>query len=60
VDHDALLNGCGQGVKELIVLHLGKPVLGPEVLEMLVNLSVKAFGYGLVFSKASQQHQPVV
>ena len=60
VNDDAALDLTGQGVDELVVfLHLTKTVVCPEVLEVLVDLSVERVRQGLV-TEAGQQGHPVV
>lgn len=60
VNDDAALDLTGQGVDELVVfLHLTKTVVCPEVLEVLIDLSVERVRQGLV-TEAGQQGHPVV
>ena len=60
--HDnSTLNAAREGINELIVfLHLAQSVVGPVILEVLVDLTVERVGQGLVLSKASEKSHPVV
>jgi hypothetical protein len=61
VDNNSTLNAAREGINELIVfLNLAQSVVGPVILEMLVNLPVERVGQGLVLSKASEKSHPVV
>lgn len=61
VHDDAAFDAPWQRIYELIVfLHLAEAVVGPEVLEMLVYLSVETVGQRLVLSESGQEGHPVV
>jgi len=61
VDYDATLDGSRKSGDEFVVLlHLSQAVVGPIVLEVVVDLVVKTVGQGLVLSEAGQQRDPVV
>ena len=60
VHNDASLYLPGQCIDELVVfLHLAETVIGPEVLEVLVDLAVERVREGLV-AEPGQQGHPVV
>lgn len=61
VDYNATLDGSRKSCDEFVVLlHLSQAVVGPIVLEVVVDLVVKTVGQWLVLSEAGQQRDPVV
>jgi len=61
VDYDSSLDGPRKSCDEFVVfLDLSEAVVGPIVLEVVVDLVVKTVGQGFVLSEAGQQCNPVV
>jgi hypothetical protein len=61
VHNNSTLNAAREDINQLFVfLKLAQSVVGPVILEMLVDLPVERVGQGLVLSKASEKSHPVV
>ena len=61
MDDNSSLDWTGQCVDEVIVLlDLGKPVVCPVILEVLIDLTVERVGQWLILSESGQQGHPVV
>ena len=61
VYYDGLSNASRQSLKVLVgLLHLLEPIIGPEVLEVLVDLSVDRIRQRFILTEPRQQCHPVV
>ena len=61
MDDNSSLDRIRQDIDELVVfLYLIETVVGPVVLEVLVDLLIERIGQGFVLSEPGQQGHPIV